>query len=152
MGAQSNLDFGPDFYFNTYFKDASDWCQRHIAPYVDHQAAILIFQVPAHVYNTWNIYEFDYITSKQNLNNLTEWQYFVRDCRSGQINNRARHAYNGFSGPQCANLTKILLEPPRIRYTNETKPRMAWQISLHSSSIQARIMDYLTSVVTFTDI
>ncbi|CAF3077585.1 unnamed protein product [Rotaria sp. Silwood2] len=77
MGAQSNLDFGPDFYFNTYFKDASDWCQRHIVPYADHQAAILIFQVLAHVYDTWNIYEFDYITSKQNLNNLTEWQYFV---------------------------------------------------------------------------
>ncbi|CAF2941257.1 unnamed protein product [Rotaria sp. Silwood2] len=152
MGARSNLDFGPGFYLNIYFKDASDFCQRHIAPYADHQAAILIFQVPAQVYNTWNIYEVDYTTLEQNLDNLTRWQHFVRDCRRRQINNRARHEYDGFSGPQCANPSKIVSELLRIRYTNETKPRVAWQISLHSSNTQARIMDYLTSVVTFTDI
>jgi hypothetical protein len=59
MDVHSKLDFGPGFYVNPYFKDAKDWCERHIAPYTNQQAAIHIFQVPDDVYNAWNIDEFD---------------------------------------------------------------------------------------------
>jgi hypothetical protein len=152
VDARANLDFGPGFHLNPHFIDAKNWCEYHIAPFAGSQAAILIFQIPMAVYNAWIIHELDYITSEPNLNGLTEWQYFVQQCPTGEINNRTRSRYDGFSGPQCSNPHQLPTRTAKPRYTNEISQSLAWQISLHSSNAQAQIMDHLTSVVTFTNI
>ncbi|CAF1317383.1 unnamed protein product [Adineta steineri] len=151
-----NLDLRPEFYLNTHFRDAKDWCMSRFAPTCNGQAAILIFQVPKDIYNEWNIHQLDYRSRRNDLNNLTEWEHFVKKCRAGIRNNRIIGSYDGFEGPQCANprdlLNKVSEIRPEIRRTNEARPREAWQISIHSSGIQARIINYLKGVITFTNI
>ncbi|CAF1079482.1 unnamed protein product [Adineta steineri] len=151
-----NLDLGPEFYLNTHFRDAKDWCMSRFAPTCNGQAAIFIFQVPKDIYDEWNIHQLDYRSRRNDLNNLTEWEHFVKKCRAGIRNNRIIGSYDGFEGPQCANPRDLLNEAseirPEIRRTNEARPREAWQISIHSSGIQAHVINYLKGVITFTNI
>jgi hypothetical protein len=68
------------------------------------------------------------------------------------INNYARRSYDEFAGPQWLNPRQVKSDVPRIRYTRETPLRVTWKISLHSSNLQAQIVNYMTNVLTFTDI
>lgn len=147
-----NLDFGPAFYLNRHFEDTKDWCSRRIAPFNDGQAAILIFQVPQDIYELWKIYGLNHENQQPNLENLTQWQHFVRCCRFNNRNNRAISNHGGFEGPQCANPRNCDREPPEKRYTNEAIRRMAWQISINSSELQAQLINYLAGIITFIDL